>query len=319
MGGRDGREGFSLSLLSGERTRRGMADYYRVLGVSKNADKSEIKKAFRKAARKYHPDLNPDDGAAEAKFKEINEAYEVLSDDEDRRNYDRYGDNWKHADEIESRYGPVGGSPFTGRGGAGGFGPFAGREDLFGGLGGRFESGADTVATARVEGQVAVMLEEAFAGTKRNVTVTANGRERRLEVTIPPGVRTGSVVRVTPGQGQEIRLRVKVESHSRFKRKGNDLEVEAPIPWEDAVLGGEVDVRTMNGAVKLKVPAESQNGRRIRLSGKGMPKLGSKDVKGDLYAIIRPQLPKNLTEEQRDLVKQLRDSRAREEESRAGR
>ena len=168
-----------------------MADYYKVLGVSKSADQSEIKKAFRKAARKYHPDLNPNDEAAEARFKEINEAYEVLSDDQDRKKYDRHGDNWKHADEIESRYGSAGGGPFTWqssgrRGRGGGFDPFAGIEDLFGGRGGRF-GGADTMTTARVEGQVDVTLEEAFAGTRRNVTVTANGSERRLEVTIPPG------------------------------------------------------------------------------------------------------------------------------------
>ena len=166
--------------------------------------------------------------------------------------------------------------------------------------------------TSRVDGNVTVTLEEAFAGTKRNITVTQNRRGRRLEVFIPSGVRTGSVVRVSPGQGQEIRLKVKVESHPIFKRKGNDLEVEVHIPWEDAVLGGEIDVKTINGNVKLKVPAESQNGQKIRLSGKGMPKLGSNDVKGDFFVVIRPQLPHDLTEEQIDLIKQFRDSLNRE-------
>lgn len=291
-----------------------MPDLYKMLGVSKGADKNEIKKAFRKAARRYHPDLHPSDKAAEVKFKGINEAYEVLSSDENREKYDRYGDNWRHADKIGSSYRSARGSAFTGQNfgrpsHAGGFDPFAGLEDLFGGRGAPFSRGSETLNTARVDGSVTVTLEEAFSGTKRNVTVTQNGRERRLEVTIPFGVRTGSVVRVAPGQGQEIRLKVKVEPHSRFKRKGDDLETETQISWEDAILGGEIDIKTINGNLKLKVPAESQNGQKIRLTGKGMPKLGSKDFKGDLYVVVRPQLPKNLTKEQRDLIKQFRDSR----------
>ena len=294
-----------------------MTDLYKILGVSEKADGNEIKRAYRKAARKYHPDLNPNDKAAEIKFKEINEAYEVLSSDENRKKYDRYGDNWKHADKIGSSHSYSTGPFFTGqssrrRSGSGGFDPFAGLGDLFGTGGAQFSRETESMNTSRVDGNVTVTLEEAFAGTKRDITVTQNRRGRRLEVFIPSGVRTGSVVRVSPGQGQEIRLKVKVESHPIFKRKGNDLEVEVHIPWEDAVLGGEIDVKTINGNVKLKVPAESQNGQKIRLSGKGMPKLGSNDVKGDFFVVIRPQLPHDLTEEQIDLIKQFRDSLNRE-------
>ena len=291
-----------------------MADLYKILGVSKNAGESEIKRAYRKAARRYHPDLNPNDKAAEIKFKEINEAYEVLSSDENREKYDRYGDDWRHADKVGSSYRHSRGPFFTGqssgrRSGGGGFdNPFGDLGDLFAARGARFSHGSESVNTARVDGNVTVTLEEAFAGTKRNITVTQNRRDRRLEVTIPSGVRTGSVVRVSPGQGQEIRLKVKVESHPVFKRIGNDLEVEVPISWEDAILGGEIDVKTISGNVKLKVPEESQNGQKIRLSGRGMPKLGSKDVKGDFFVVLRPQLPQGLTKEQRDLIEQFRNS-----------
>ena len=290
-----------------------MADLYKILGVSKNAGESEIKRAYRKAARRYHPDLNPNDKAAEIKFKEVNEAYEVLSSDQNREKYDRYGDDWRHVDKVGSSYRHSRGPFFTDqssrrRSGGGGFDPFADLGDLFAARGARFSHGSESVNTARVDGNLTVTLEEAFAGTKRNITVTQNRRDRRLEVTIPSGVRTGSVVRVSPGQGQEIRLKVKVESHPVFKRIGNDLEVEVPISWEDAILGGEIDVKTISGNVKLKVPEESQNGQKIRLSGRGMPKLGSKDVKGDFFVVLRPQLPQGLTKEQRDLIEQFRNS-----------
>ena len=283
--------------------------YYDILGVSKKADEKEIRQAFRRLARKHHPDLNPGNKKAEAKFKETNEAYEVLSDAENRKKYDRYGDNWKRADQIEAQYGAGAGEPFTwsSRGGrqqrTAGFDPFAGLEDLLGRHG-------RTATTTRIEGQVDVTLEEAFAGSKRNVTITSEGKDRRLEVTIPPGVDTGSAVRVSPGEGHELLLRVTVLPHKRFQRKGDDLSVEAPVPMEDAILGGEIEVQTLKGKVHLKVPAESQNGQRIRLAGQGMPRLGSKDTSGDLYVVLRPRMPRNLTAEERDLVGKLKEARS---------
>ena len=304
-------------------TGKAVKDYYEVLGVSRSADTKEIKRAYRKLARQYHPDLNPGDKAAETRFKEINEAYQVLVDDDDRKKYDKYGKDWKRAEEYEASY-------RSGRSGAGGpftwssrrpgrpssaYDGFGGLGDLFGGSGDPFGGrGASTATT--IEGELEVTLEEAHSGTLRNVTVTSNGRERRLEVSVPAGVRTGSVVRVTPGGGQELRLKVTVSPHRRFQRKNDNLEVEAEIPWHEAVLGGEVQVATLTGKVSLTVPPESQNGQRFRLNGLGMPKLGSPDTMGDLYVILRPTLPKDLTDEQRKSVKDLSDALGKGEEKR---
>lgn len=288
-----------------------MADYYDVLGVPKNADEKEIRKAYRKLARKYHPDLNPDDKKAEDRFKRINEAYELLSDAEDRKKYDKYGDDWKHADQIEAQFRNRGGSRF-GRATYGGVddlpgsGPFSGFGDLFG-TAGRASS------MSRMETSVEVSLEEAFAGTRRNVTITAAGSERRIEVTIPPGVDTGSVVRVSPGEGQQLLLSIVVTPHRRFRRKGGDLTTEVEVLLEEAVLGGEVEVQTLKGRVRLKVPPESQNGQRVRLKGQGMPKLGSKDTRGDLYVAIRPVMPKDLTKEEKELFLKLKELHSQEE------
>ena len=293
-----------------------MASYYEVLGVSRNASENDIRQAYRRLARKYHPDLNPGDKAAEGKFKEINAAHEVLSDRNSRRKYDRYGDKWKYADQIESQYGDTTHGPFrwTTRSGnprgASGADPFAGLGDLFGDLGDRL--GHRRSAAAKLETTVSVSLEEAFTGTKRNVTISGAGRNRRIEVTIPPGVDQGSVVRVRPGQQQELLLRIELQPHVTFTRSGDDLFTDVDVPLEDAVLGGEVEVRTLKGGARLKVPAESQNGQRIRLRGQGMPRLGAKDGQGDLYAIIRPRLPKQLSEYQKELFEQLKAVNARE-------
>ena len=171
-----------------------MASYYETLGVSRSADEKQIRQAFRRLARQYHPDLNSGDKAAEAKFKQINEAYEVLSDAESRTKYDRYGDNWAHADQFEPRRSGGAHGPFSrtaSRGGAG----FDGLEDLLGGFGGYTTRRGRS--RPRLEVSVDVTLEEAFAGTRRNVTITRDGRDRRIEVSVPPGVDTGSVVRIS--------------------------------------------------------------------------------------------------------------------------
>ena len=282
-------------------------DYYRELGVPRDADEKRIKQAYRRLARKYHPDLNPDDKTAEDRFKQVTEAYEVLSDPDSRKKYDRYGERWRDVDRMGDAAGAHG-SPFTwtGRRGAGGFGgPFADLGDLFGGS----PFGRGDTGPTRLETSATVSLEEAMVGTTRTVTVTTPDWERRLEVTVPPGVRTGSAVRVNPGRGHEVHLNIEVSPHPRFRREGDDLHTEVEVPLEDAALGGEVNVRTLRRRLSLKIPPESQNGQKIRLKGQGMPKLGDPDSVGDLLVTVRPRMPKNLNDEERGLFRRLRELR----------
>ena len=292
-----------------------MADYYEALDVSKGADEKEIRQAFRRLARKYHPDLNPGDKRAEDRFKRINEAYEVLSDPDTRKKYDRYGENWRHADQFEARRstggsGPLSWTPSPGRTtGEFGFDAFGGLDDLLSGFGGR-SSRRRAATPQRLETSVDVTLEEAFSGSKRNVTITSGGKERRIEVSIPPGVDTGSVVRVSLDRDNQIFLNVTVEPHDRFQRKGDDLYTEVEIPFEDALLGGETEVYTLQSRVNLKVAPESQNGQRIRLAGQGMPRLSSPTTRGNLYLTLCPTLPTNMTDEERELVEKLKKLRA---------
>jgi len=294
-----------------------MADHYNTLGVTKSADEKEIRQAFRRLARKYHPDLNPGDKKAEESFKQINEAYEVLSDSDNRKKYDRYGGNWKHADQFQAHRGGSGYTPFTWGGQqrttSADFGAFGGLEDLLGGFGGGSARPRRSPARQRLETSVEVSLEEAFSGAERNVTITKDGKERRIEASIPAGVKTGSVVRISLDKENQIFLNVTVEPHLRFERKGNDLYTEIEVPFEDAVLGGEADVYTLNSAVQLKIPPESQNGQRFRLAGQGMPRLNSTESRGNLYVTLRPSMPKDLSEEERELLTQLKQLRTERE------
>ena len=292
-------------------TTRKTKSYYDVLGVGKSATDKDIRQAFRKLARKYHPDLNPDDKEAEAKFKEINEANEVLSDAEDRKKYDQYGDDWRRADEFESRYG----GPGSGRTHTWSTDedfdpdPFGGFEDLF--RRSRRSRNETTSRPQRLELDIEVTLEEAYLGSKRTVTITQGGRERRIEVDIPPGVDTGSVVKLRPAASQDLRLKMVVEPHPHFQRLGNDLYLDVPVPLDDAALGAEVEIGTINGKGQLKIPAGSRNGQRIRLKGKGMPKLGSPGRKGDLFVVVRPVMPEPMRDEERELFERLRALRTR--------
>ena len=297
-------------------------DYYAILGVDRKASDKEIKQAYRKLARRHHPDVNPGDKQAEARFKEINEAYEVLSDAEKRRRYDQGGQGAPFFSDLFS-----GGGPFSG-GGVEGAGPF--RRSPFGGTGFAFEgaepgSGAGTDVFERLFGDMAagrhrpdweqvveVSLEEAFAGTTRLVVTPAH---RRLEVKIPPGVTTGSRVRIegaVAGQrgkaAGDLFLTISVRPHPNFERQGDDLHTEAGVPLTLAVLGGEVEVPTLKGKVMLKVPPETQNGKTFRLAGMGMPRLGNSG-RGDLYVRAQVLLPIRLTPRERELFEELKKLR----------
>ncbi len=321
-------------------------DYYQILGVKRDASQKEIRQAYRRLARRHHPDVNPGDKAAEARFKEINEAHEVLSDAEKRKKYDRYGDKWQYADQIEEAQRRAGGrgSPY----GSGGTFDFDLRD--VGGLGGDLGSiieglfrGGRRGATRRrapdTQYAVEVTLEEAFRGTARTIQLsgeepclTCGGsgrvagavchvcdgsggtlRARRLEVKIPPGVQTGSKVRVageggvgTPGGPRgDLYLVVSVRLHPQFERRGDDLHTEVRISLTQAVLGDEVEVPTLDGRVMLKIPALTQNGKVFRLAGKGVPHLQG-NGRGDLYARVGVKLPEKLSEKERKLFEELR-------------
>ncbi len=292
-----------------------MANYYNVLGVTKGADEKEIRQAFRRLARRYHPDLNAGDEEAETKFKEINEAYEVLSDAETRRKYDAYGDQWKQADQIEAQrrasrsvYDLMGGQ--SRRPSYADSELFAGIEEIFGDLG-EFGRAGRAPAVVRSEAPVTVSLLEAYTGTTVNANLNASGSGRRFQVNIPPGVDNGSTVRISPDRETELLFRVTVTPDPKFRREGSHLFTEAHIPFETAILGGEAQVHTLEGrTIWVRVPEMSQNGQNIRLRGQGMPRLGDPDSKGDLYVTVRPVLPDRLSDEQRDLIERLQELRA---------
>ena len=281
-------------------------DYYEVLGVGRDAADQAIKSAYRKMALKYHPDRNPNNSEAEEKFKRINEAHEILSDPESRKKYDQYGDDWKRADEFESHYAGRGSGRTHTWSSEDDFDPdpFGGFEDLF--RRSRRSRNETTSRPQRLELDIEVTLEEAYLGSKRTVTITQGGRERRIEVNIPPGVDTGSVVKLRPAANQDLRLKMIVEPHPHFQRLGNDLYFDVPVPLDDAALGADVEIATINGKGQLKIPAGSRNGQRIRLKDKGMPKLGSPDRKGDLFVVVRPVMPEPIGDEERKVFERLR-------------
>jgi DnaJ-class molecular chaperone len=332
-------------------------DYYEVLGLGRGASSKEIKQAYRKLARKYHPDVNAGDKGAEERFKEINSAYEVLSDTEKRKKYDRYGDRWEMAEAYEkarAEAGARGGgqsyqfdlNELFGRAGAGRGQGFDNIFDLFG-QGGR--RGRGPMRGQNVEYATEVSLEEAYAGTTRTlhlqseeVCATCGGtgevagavchvcqgqglvlRPRRLEVKIPAGARDGTRVRranegsagARGGPRGDLYVVVRVRPHSRFERKGDDLVTDVPVPLDDAVLGGEALVQTLDGKrIAITIPPLTQNGRTIRLAGLGMPKLdGKAKARGDLLAKIRVVLPEKLSERERELFESFREGREERE------
>jgi curved DNA-binding protein len=300
-------------------------DYYNILGVERSASEQEIKKAYRKLARKYHPDINPGDKQAEVRFKEINEAYEVLSDKEKREKYDRFGRDWQRYQQAGPGSGGFDwGSYGGGMGGGGDFSDFF--ETLFGGGGGRSAGGRGSGGfNVRMDGQdveqpVDVTLEEAFGGTQRTLQfANPNGTPRTITVKIPAGVTSGSKVRVAGeggpgmngGRKGDLLLVTHVLPHPRFEREGDNLRARQPVDLFDLMLGGETRVQTLDGkTITLKLPAGTPNGKVFRLSGQGMPRLRMPETRGDLYVTIDALLPTSLSPRERELVQELRNLRS---------
>ncbi len=288
-----------------------MSNYYQALGVAKDASDKDIRQAYRKLARQYHPDVNKSEAAAEERFKEINEAYSVLSDEESREKYDRYGDNWRHADQY-NRPGASsnGGIRWTVRDEDDVYSAFGGRgsifEDIFGTT--ATSPGGEAWRSPPTEHNVEVTLEEAFHGATR-MAHTHDGRT--LEVKIPAGVDNGSRVHISPSDtpGSDFYLVVSIWNHAKFKREGRNLYTEIELPLDDAVLGTEILAPTLTGQVALTVPPNTPNERRFRLSGKGMPALSGKGLPGDLYVTVKVHVPTDLTDEEIELFGKLRDLR----------
>jgi len=315
-------------------------DYYAVLGVSKTAPNDDIKKAYRKLARKYHPDLNPGDKAAEAKFKEINEANEVLSDLDKRRKYDELGANWRAYEQQAGAGQPsgwsqggatyrtvtpeemndiLGGDPFSDF-----FHAFFGRGAAAGQAGRGARGGHRPKRGEDVEALAELTLEEAFNGATRRVMVTRAGQDHHVDVRIPAGVKDGARVRAagegaaapSGGTAGDLYLSVRVLPHPRFERRGQDLHTRVAVPVTAALLGGEVTVPTLAGStLRLKIPELTGAGRVFRLRGHGMPTVGSPEDRGDLYATVEIQIPSTITPEERrhyEALRALQGARTRE-------
>lgn len=300
-------------------------DYYTILGVDKSASQADIKKAYRGLAKKYHPDKNKGDKTAEDKFKDISEAYEVLGDEEKRKQYDQLGANWRQFQNTGpgggQYYGQPGGfnqedfNDMFGGGGGGGFSDFF--QQFFGGGGGGFGQGAGGRARARkgqdYKADLELSLTEAYLGTSRLI----NLNNQQLRITTKPGVADGQQLRIkgkggpaagggTPG---DLYIDIRVHPDPRFERRGDDLYTTLPVDMFTAILGGQAQVNTMSGQLKLTIPAGTQAGKTLRLRGKGMPLYAKADQFGDLYVKIEVKLPTELSAEERQLLERLRDMR----------
>lgn len=301
-------------------------DYYKILGVDKNATQEDIKKAYRKLARKLHPDLNPDDKEAERKFKEINEANEVLSNPENRAKYDKYGEHWKHGEEYEKaqqqqqrqyqNYDNDYGGGFSGAdfGEGEDFSDFF--QSMFGGTGG-FGRSSRGSASGKFKGQdihAELNLSLKDAATTHQQTFDINGK--KVRITIPAGVYDGQQIKLkghgnpgyNGGPNGDLYITFTIPADPDFERIGDDLKTKVTIDLYTAVLGGDVNVNTLTGSVNLKVKPETQNGMTVRLKGKGFPVYKKEGEFGDLFVTYDVKLPTNLTDKQKQLFEQLKNS-----------
>ena len=295
-------------------------DYYQVLGVSKNATEDEIRKSFRKLAMKYHPDRNPGNKEAEDKFKEANEAYEVLSDAQKRARYDQLGASYDQYQQTGGQPNGFNWSDWFAQSGGGrtqqspgvdqNFGGFGGFSDFFNAIFGGMPAGAGQttrrapIRRQQVEQPVTISVPEAYKGTQRILEI--NGH--RLEVKIPPGARNGTKIRVPAdiGQPADIYLLISVQSDAQFEVQGNDIYTTVEVDLFTAILGGEASVKTLTGRVMLTIPAGTQPGQKMRLTGQGMPLLRQPEKHGDFFVRIQVQIPRNLSAQQRSLFEQAR-------------
>jgi curved DNA-binding protein len=296
-------------------------DYYKVLGIDKSATDSEIKKAYRKLARKYHPDLDPNDKEAELKFKEVNEANEVLSHPENRKKYDQYGENWQHSEEFEKQRQQQsrGGGQ---QGGFGGFEGFSGGgdysdffESMFGG-----RSAGSSRQTRQTKGsdynaELHLDLKDVYTTQKRELTI--NGKKIRL--TIPAGIENGQVIKINRmgaegangGPKGDLYITFTIENHTKFKLDKHNLYSTVDLDLYSAILGGEITVDTFDGKVKLKVIPGTQNGTKVKLKGKGFPVYKKEGVFGDLYITYQIVIPTNLSEKEKELFEKLVELRTK--------
>ena len=294
-------------------------DYYKTLGVDKNATADDIKKAYRKLARKHHPDLNPDNAEAEKLFQQLNEANEVLSDPEKRKKYDQYGANWKHGEQYEEArrqqqsqsHGQ--GNPF-GQGYGGQHYSFEGDDgdysDFFASMFGNRGTGRKTQFKGQdYRASVQLNLTDVLKTQKQTFTVDG----KNIRITVPAGIEDGQEIKIAGYGGSgtnggpkgDLYITFNIHNNTDFVRKGNDLYAKQPLPLYKAVLGGDQTISTVDGTVKLKIAAETQNGTKVRLKGKGMPVYKKEGVYGDLYVTFEIEIPKNLSEKEKELFNQL--------------
>ena len=291
-------------------------DYYKILGVSKNATEADIKKAYRKLARKYHPDLNPNDKVAEKKFKEINEANEVLSNTENRKKYDNYGEHWQHAEEYEktkqqhqrqnsnqrasSQYSHAAFSDFF--------------ENMFGGASSRSRgSGQVRFRGQDFNAELQLDLKDVYATHKRTLTVN----NKNIRITIPAGIENGQTIKikghggpgVNGGPNGDLYIQFSIVNHSKFKRDKDNLYLTADLDLYKALLGGELMVDTFDGKVKLNIKPETQNGATVKLKGKGFPRYKKEGQYGDLYITFQIKLPENLSAQEKTHFQELQKLR----------
>lgn len=294
-------------------------DYYKILGLDKNATENDIKKAYRKLARKYHPDLNPNDKEANKTFQQINEANEVLSDPEKRKKYDQYGENWKHAEQFEQARQTQGqsqtysdfGDQFSGDFSGSDFSDFF--QSMFGNTEGRGRGrGKGRQVKYRGEdynAELHLNLKDAYQTHQQVLTV--NGKN--IRITIPAGIENGQVIRlrehggpgINGGPNGDLYITFQINEDPRFRRSGNDLYTTVQLDLYTAILGGEITIDTFSGKVKLKVAPETQNGTKIRLKGKGFPVYKQEGQFGDLYVTYDIKLPTNLSEKEKELFREL--------------